>query len=93
MEFIVILLNVRLIFKMQLKSMDMINLNEKFYLNIHLKQKYGPATCDYFTKSFNKNQKVKKVEFCQKLLTSVVIMVYNRCTCYFVTNFQNGIDI
>lgn len=34
-------------------------LNYRDYCD-YLKQKYGPATCDYFTKSFNKNQKVTR---------------------------------
>lgn len=35
------------------------NLNYRDYCE-YLKKKYGPATCDYFTKSFNKNPKVTR---------------------------------
>lgn len=44
----------------------------------------------FFSKSNTKNLKTKNS---QKLLTNVANMVYNRYTCYFVTIFQDGIDI
>ena len=52
--------------------------NDKFYSLYNI----------FFEKSIVKKLKMKNFKICQKVLTKAHIMMYNRNTCYFVTNIS-----